>query len=431
MKKDNKSAQAILRQKAEELMKKRPPRTGLQLSEYETLKLIHEMEVHQIELELLNEELTLAKESIEVAAQKYTELYDFSPSGYFTLSTEGKILELNLCGSQMLGKERSHLKNGLFGFFVSNDTRPVFNLFLGKVFNSKAKETCEVILSMNDNLNMYVHLTGIITENSEQCLVTAIDITELKQAENDILKLNEELDLRVQQRTAELEEANKELEAFSYSVSHDLHAPLRRLKGFVDLFFEKNSSQITKEEHEYLEFISRSANEMEKLIDAILSFSRLNRVELRKTNIVSSAMVQQVIKFFQLEIKNRKITFNVESLPDVKGDEELIRQVWTNLISNAIKYTGKKPEAVIDIGSTSTDKETTFFVKDNGAGFNMKYAEKLFGVFQRLHKSSDFDGVGIGLANVSRIVKRHGGYCRAEGETDNGATFYFSLPNFN
>jgi light-regulated signal transduction histidine kinase (bacteriophytochrome) len=128
-------------------------------------------------------------------------------------------------------------------------------------------------------------------------------------------------------------------------------------------------------------------------------------------------------------MQNRKITFNVEPLPDALGDEELIRQVWTNLISNAIKYTGKKAEAVIDIGGNETDTGTTFFVKDNGAGFNMKYAERLFGVFQRLHKSRDFEGVGIGLANVNRIIRRHGGQCRGESEPDRGATFYFNLPN--
>ncbi len=142
-------------------------------------------------------------------------------------------------------------------------------------------------------------------------------------------------------------------------------------------------------------------------------------------------MVQQVIKFFEPDLLNRNIVFHVDTLPDIEGDEGLIRQVWTNLISNAIKYTGKKTEAAILIGSTSDAGFTTFFIKDNGAGFNMKYADKLFGVFQRLHKSKEFDGVGIGLANVNRIIHRHGGHCRAEGEPGIGATFYFSLPKWH
>jgi len=178
------SEAALLRKKAEALLKKKPSKTASQLSETEILKLIHELEVHQIELELQNEELVLAKEqAIEVASQKYSELYDFAPTGYFTLSKEGKIIELNLCGSQMLGKERLLLKNSRFGFFISNDTKPIFNLFLGKVFTSKAKETCEVTLLTNANLPAYIHLTGIVTENGEQCLLTVVDITERKRAE--------------------------------------------------------------------------------------------------------------------------------------------------------------------------------------------------------------------------------------------------------
>ena len=265
--------------------------------------------------------------------------------------------------------------------------------------------------------------------NVEAIVINFRDISDRKQSEKELRELNNELDTRVQQRTTELEAAIKELETFSYSVSHDLKAPLRHINGFLEIFLEKTSANFTEEELGYLKNISRSASEMGLLIDAILSFSRLNQAELRKTRIQSSVMVRQVINFFEPEIQNRQITFHVEPLHDVQGDEGLIRQVWTNLISNAIKYTGKKSEAIIEIGSFSTPTETAFFVKDNGAGFNMKYVHKLFGVFQRLHKSREFDGIGIGLANVNRIVKRHGGHCRAEGEQDKGATFHFSIPD--
>src|ERR1035437_5705711 len=154
----------------------------------EMMKLIEELEVYQVELEMQNEELMRAKEQAETATEKYTELYDFAPSGYFTLSKEGKIIELNLTGAKMLGKERSRLKNDMFDFFVSNDTRPIFNLFLGKVFHSKVKESCEVTLSIKDHLPMYVHLTWIVTKNGEQCLVTVVDNTEHKQAEEALRK---------------------------------------------------------------------------------------------------------------------------------------------------------------------------------------------------------------------------------------------------
>jgi PAS domain S-box-containing protein len=277
---------------------------------------------------------------------------------------------------------------------------------------------------------VFVSSTVIHDDNGEPLALIGVttDITGRKQAENEILELNEKLEMRVRQRTMELEAANKELETFSYSVSHDLQAPLRHIIGFINLFLERKSTELTPEELGFLHKISGSANEMTNLINAILSFSRLNQTELRKTRIKSSGLVQQVIKFFEPDVQNRKITFNIEHLPDAQGDEELIRQVWTNLISNAIKYTGRKAEAVVDIGGESTEAGTTFYVRDNGAGFNMKYAERLFGVFQRLHKSRDFDGVGIGLANVNRIVRRHGGQCRGESEPEQGATFYFSLP---
>jgi len=255
------------------------------------------------------------------------------------------------------------------------------------------------------------------------------DITARKNTEKEILKLNADLDRRVIQRTADLEAANKELESFSYSVSHDLKTPLRHISGFIGLLLENNSIDLSEAELGYLEKITGSAKQMEVLIDALLSFSRLNQAEFRKTRIHSTEMVQQVIRFFEPDLQNRKITFHLESLPEVDGDEALIRQVWTNLISNAIKYTGKKNAAIVEIGSLSEDHGTTFYVKDNGAGFNMTYAKKLFGVFQRLHKSRDFEGIGIGLANVNRIVNRHGGRCHATGEPEQGATFYFSIPN--
>jgi light-regulated signal transduction histidine kinase (bacteriophytochrome) len=236
------------------------------------------------------------------------------------------------------------------------------------------------------------------------------------------------LHLQVINQNAQLQAVNHELETFSYSVSHDLRAPLRHIRGFIDILMELNSSRASEEELHYMEIISKGATEMEKLIEALLSFSRLQRAAIRKCRINSLAMVQSIITFFEPDTNGRSITFKVGQMLECEADEQLIKQVWINLISNAIKYTRKKPEAIIEIGSTLVENELVFFVKDNGAGFNMKNAEKLFNVFQRLHKPSDFEGIGIGLANVSNIVTRHGGHCRAEGETGVGAAFYFYLP---
>jgi PAS domain S-box-containing protein len=271
--------------------------------------------------------------------------------------------------------------------------------------------------------------SNLLTEPGvESIVINFRDVTERKQAEAQIAQLYLELEQRVVNRTNELQEVNKELETFSYSVSHDLQAPLRRITGFVSLLLDNQTSKLTKEEEQYLGFISASAKEMNDLISAMLSFSRLNRYELHRTNIDMESLVRLVIQSFELETQSRNIDFKIETLPHINGDDELIKQVWTNLISNAIKYTTNKVKATIEIGSISGETEVTYFVKDNGAGFDMKYASKLFGVFQRLHKASEFEGVGIGLANVHRIIMRHGGHCKAEGEVDQGATIYFTLP---
>jgi len=197
---------ALLRQKAEYLLKKKSLKTSSPLSEIETQRLIHELEVHQIELEMQNDELMLASSAAQEAAKKYSELYDFAPSGFFTLSKEGKVIELNLSGAKMLGKEHWRLKNSQFGFFVSNDTKPIFNCFLEKVFNSKVKNSCEVILSVNDNIPMYVQLTGIAIKNGEQCLLTIIEITELKQAEQALIIANKELTFQNKEKENRAEE---------------------------------------------------------------------------------------------------------------------------------------------------------------------------------------------------------------------------------
>jgi len=222
--------------------------------------------------------------------------------------------------------------------------------------------------------------------------------------------------------------ANKEMEAFSYSVSHDLRAPLRAIDGFTQILVEDYGSKLDDEGKRVAGVIRTSTVQMGRLIDDLLSFSRLGRAEVKKASIDMTTLANEAYAEAKKSAPERNIAFVMAALPEVNGDRDLIRQVWANLFTNAVKFTSKKEGAKIEVGTTSAGDTITYYVKDNGAGFDMQYVAKLFGVFQRLHSVEEFEGTGIGLANVKRIVERHGGSVRAEGKVGEGATFYFTLP---
>jgi light-regulated signal transduction histidine kinase (bacteriophytochrome) len=312
---------------------------------------------------------------------------------------------------------------------------------LVKAYQSEDREVMQTGTAKLNYMEMLVHPAGdefwVNTSkiplrdaegNIRGVLGTYEDITERRKAEEEIRTLNAELEQRVAQRTAQLEAANKELEAFSFSVSHDLRAPLRAIDGFTRALEEDYGKTLDEEGRRLCVIIRRNTRHMYDLIDDLLALSRLNRTAMEHLATDTTSMVQSVYQELTTPEDRARIDFHVGSLPKVTADPILLRQVWTNLISNAVKFSAKRDRAQIAVDCRNEGEEDVFSIRDNGAGFDMQFADRLFGVFQRLHNSSEFEGTGVGLAIVQRIVHRHGGRVWARGEPERGATFCFSLP---
>jgi len=370
-------------------------------------------------LNQLNSEL---EQRILERTKELSDLYNNAPCGYHSLDKDGLFIHINDTELKLLGYKREEVVGKINVSEIMTQKsqekfKTLYPLFKKQEFLMDIE--LEFIKKDGSILPILLSATAVYDTNGDYLMSrsTLIDNTYLKRAKDEILESKTILEL-----------ANKELEAFSYSVSHDLRAPLRAIHGFIQMLEEDYNDKLDAEGIRLITVVKDNTKRMGQLIDNLLAFSRITRAEIKKTNFEPASIIESIFSEQVSPESREKIKLTIRKLPNITGDANLFRQVWANLISNAVKYTSKINNPEIEIGCTERKDENEFYIKDNGAGFDMLYIDKLFGVFQRLHNTKDFEGTGVGLAIIQRIIVRHGGKIWAKGEVDKGATFFFTIP---
>jgi PAS domain S-box-containing protein len=423
-----------------------------EISVEDARSLIHELRVHQIELEMQNEELRQAHAQLEESRTRYADLYDFAPVGYLALDDKGLVLEANLAAAAQLDTERARLIETIFALYVNPKDREQARLHIMTVFKTRGRQTCELRLKPKGGKEFYARLESIFIENTNgegRCRTSISDISYAKRAEEALHRAHDELEEKVSERTAELAEANEllkinmekverssqELQDFAFSASHDMQEPLHKIQAFGSRIKQESLDDLSRD---YLQRMVNAANQMSDMVQGLLNYSRVNTRGEPFTSVDLIELAQEVAGGMGPLALEASASFEIRELPTLDADPSQIRQLFRNLIENALKFRSERKPLVkifskivddpgrsgIRIGKQYYD----IFVEDNGIGFDERYLDRIFTLFQHLHGRSAYEGTGMGLPVCRRIVERHGGSIRAESEPGKGWTFIVTLP---
>jgi len=407
-----------LRKRAEEKLKSIIIRPGV-MSDKETRQLVHELQVHQIELEMQNEELRKSQSELEESRSKYSDLYDFAPVGYFTFDKNGLTLEANLTAARELGVERAFIINKPFRAYISAEDRNIFDQHLRDVLTGEDRKTCELRLKRKNRVEFYAQLESIAVSDSrgaDVCRTSCIDITSRKKIEKELKHLSDEL-----------QRSNEDLNRFASAAAHDLQEPLRGIEGFIKLLEKRYKGKLDKKADEFIDYVVDDVNRMQRLIKDLLEYSRVSSKGKAFGPVNCSVVLEQALSNIRTALEESGAAVTYDPLPTVMGDEGQLISLFQNLIGNAIKFRSLEP-LKIHVSAKREGNEWIVSVRDTGIGIDPKQAERIFVIFQRLHTRQEYPGTGIGLAICKRIVERHGGRIWVESNPGTGATFYFTIP---
>jgi len=404
------------------------------LSKADINKLVHELQVHQIELQLQNEELKHTQAELEASQTKYFELYNLAPVGYLTLNEKGFITEANLTFCNLVGQPMQYVSRRPFSHFILPADQDIWYRFKVQLKNENIRHECEFRLVTLDDTELWIRLEVTCDTDCDSgeitCLCAVSDVTGKKHAEQIIRDNNVFLEQKVQERTAELEMSQIELEAFSTAAAHDLSDLLITINGFAQILEDDYAHALDAEALRLLHIIKRDATKMREIIKSIFRLSRISHTELSLAPVDTKKIVTKLWaeKFAEA---NASVTLNVSDMPEALGDVHLIHDVWTQLLSNAAKFSRLQPVRAITVTGVRKGKQIEYCITDTGMGFDMKFYSHLFKACHKIKSSHEFEGMGIGLSIAHRIIKKHGGDIWATSEPDKGASFYFTLQSLS